>query len=308
MQIQPGLTPPLSPVSPTSAPATQNDTDTAPLSPTDDGKVPGVIRNLQNGHYKGVADVRLRIVHAEKLAALQAQQFAGALEGAADTVTSALQPVVNDLMTELEALAAAADAAVTGDGDIAAEIAEETADVIEADATDIAPDPLASFRAALQEVLAGGATTAASFTDAAQTAFQTLVEQLGLNIVAAEPAAEPDAGETATPADDTPATGDTGEPLAAAPSDAVDAEAGVVPPRDYLAELTAAFDAALQSVLDAAGAASALPPLSEPNGNGAAYAKFLAMYNDLQTDSSAAADSTAAGDGSDAGTGLDIEV
>lgn len=62
------------------------------------------------------------------------------------------------------------------------------------------------------------------------------------------------------------------------------APAGTDTPRDYLTELTAAFDAALAGLLDTATAAGALPPVSEPSGNGVAYAKFLAIYNDLQAD------------------------
>lgn len=39
-----------------------------PAPSTEPGKVPGVVRLLHAGHFKGVADVRLRIVHADKLA------------------------------------------------------------------------------------------------------------------------------------------------------------------------------------------------------------------------------------------------
>ncbi len=306
VQIQPGLTPPLATVRPTSAPTAA--TDPAPLSVAEDSKVPGVIRNLQNGHYKGFADVRLRIVHAEKLAALQAQQFAGALDGAADSLAGALEPVVNDLMAELDAAAAAAvdaadPAAIEGEAEVAA--------------TDVDPNPLDSFRAALAAALAGGVNTAATFTDAAQTAFQTLLDQLGLNSVAAEPAAAEETADPA-PAGTTDGTDETTGALVADASEvtevevavAVEADAAVVP-RDDLAELTAAFDAALATILERAGAASALPPLSEPNGNGAAYAKFLTMYNDLQADSSVAADTTSAmdtGEPAAATGGLDIEV
>ncbi len=40
-----------------------------------DGKADGVIRNLLEGHYKGVADVRLRINHFEELAAIESAQL-----------------------------------------------------------------------------------------------------------------------------------------------------------------------------------------------------------------------------------------
>lgn len=45
--------------------------------------------------------------------------------------------------------------------------------------------------------------------------------------------------------------------------------------------IPAAFDAALDGLGNALSGATVLPPLSEPSGNGKAYEKFLAIYNDL---------------------------
>jgi hypothetical protein len=37
----------------------------------------------------------------------------------------------------------------------------------------------------------------------------------------------------------------------------------------------------MEALNSTVNAAAALPPLSEPNGNGVAYEKFLAIYNEL---------------------------
>ena len=48
-----------------------------------------------------------------------------------------------------------------------------------------------------------------------------------------------------------------------------------------LAALAEAWDAVFAAMDDAVAATALLPPLSPPQGNGVAYAKFLAVYNDL---------------------------
>lgn len=52
--------------------------DAAPTAPRDadrrNERTPGVLRHLADGHYRGVADVRLRIVFHDELAALGAER------------------------------------------------------------------------------------------------------------------------------------------------------------------------------------------------------------------------------------------
>jgi hypothetical protein len=46
-------------------------------------------------------------------------------------------------------------------------------------------------------------------------------------------------------------------------------------------ELTAAFEAAMEELINGFSGVSALPPISEPEGNGRAYQKFLEIYNQM---------------------------
>ena len=54
------------------------------------------------------------------------------------------------------------------------------------------------------------------------------------------------------------------------------------PAAEFFAGVQQSFDAALSELLATLGAVGQLPPLSEPSGNGGAYAKFLAMYQAMQ--------------------------
>ncbi|MHC4213704.1 MAG: hypothetical protein ACYSWP_10070, partial [Planctomycetota bacterium] len=49
----------------------------------------------------------------------------------------------------------------------------------------------------------------------------------------------------------------------------------------FLGELAGMFNASVEGFIESLNSVSVLPPLSEPNGNGAAYEKFLAIYNDM---------------------------
>jgi hypothetical protein len=51
--------------------------------------------------------------------------------------------------------------------------------------------------------------------------------------------------------------------------------------QSFIDELTAAFGTAVDEFISALNATSVLPPLSQPSGNGVAYQKFLAIYNDM---------------------------
>lgn len=266
--------------------AAESDALTTTVKP--EGKQPGVIRNLLSGHYKGVADVRLRIVHAEKLAALQAEASAAALSGAADTLANALQPTLDDFAAELAAIAATA--AEEGGG--------------EEDEAPVETNPLADFRASLAALLDSGADPA-SFGSGAESAFQTLIDQLGLAPV--------EVAATTTDASEGEVEGEAGigegnSVEATAVETTGEEEAGTEVPRDYLSELTQVFQQALAELLTAAET-SILPPLSEPNGNGVAYDKFLSQYLSLQeTTAEPPADGSEVRTETGDAAGVDIEV
>lgn len=212
----------------------------------------GVLRLLMDGHFKGVADVRLRINFHDELSAVQQ----GAARASVGDQTAAVTEAVG---AELANMAAAAGLDETG----AAQAAELQA----------------AFETAVAEAAeAFGAAESPSVGDLAgdiRVAFDALAT--GVESLLAPPAAEPDplvevqgVGEGDAPTDDgetePAALGE--EPVPAAPPS----------PLDGLREV---FEAALQQLTDAMAPGSFLPELSPPNGNGAAYEKFLAIYRDL---------------------------
>lgn len=219
--------------------------------PEGDGGEPGVIGLLQAGHFRGAADVRLRIVHSERLAALQQSQTVSSITENAGELTAALSSIVGDL---------AAENPVPAEGEGAAPVA----------------DPLQVFQegvdAAVAELINANATDIAGFSLSVQASFAALVEQLGLNEV--------------PPADTTPEVAATEEGTGEESVAGVNGDGGEVveaaAPRDYLAELTTAFQTALDDLLGSASE-SVLPPISEPSGNGKAFDKFMAIYESLQS-------------------------
>ena len=109
----------------TVVPAPVDDTATPGPEPVEPAPVeagsPGVLRLLEAGHFRGVADVRLRIVHAEKLAAAALRAAEAPVRDAAAALASAVagRLAADEVPAEAggdgpatEELAAALDAAV----------------------------------------------------------------------------------------------------------------------------------------------------------------------------------------------------
>jgi len=260
--------------------------------PTPQETTRGVIRLLEEGHFKGVADVRLRINFFDELSARAAQAAAPVLEEQATALLEVVSASVDELVGGFnvdEATAAAIDAAV-------AEFEAGLRDGVES----------------IQSVDSGNL---AGLAEALQTGFDALMTKLSdlLLAPASEPAptSEPDgqptdemgAGDAAEPAADevsgvggetaaappagpessaepTTTTGVDSEPVEPAVSDS---DTGAAPTiEDALAALRATFEQALADLSAALTGAIDLGNPSEPTGNGAAYDKFLAMYNELR--------------------------
>jgi hypothetical protein len=86
---------------------------------------------------------------------------------------------------------------------------------------------------------------------------------------------------TEDPVGDDPGVPPESTPEPTAPQDPQEPPANPFDVEAFLGELTAAFDAALAELVETMGTTQVLPELSPPNGNGKAYDKFLAMYNEL---------------------------
>jgi hypothetical protein len=284
---------------------------TPPTPEAGDGeKVRGVIRLLEAGHFKGVADVRLRINFFEELSARAAAAAAPVVEEQSGALVETVRGAAVELIAGLE-------------------LDEATGEVVNG----LVSDFDGAVQAAVEEFNAAGALDTPGLTAAITSAFNTLVDALRglLTAPVPEPEPAPNPDPTKVPAEEgavaEPVPGPAEEPglveavdgivatvsqmlpdlVAAAvagdataeqeavPTDAV-GQPGDVPadvpndtPTEYptagvegaLAALIEAFEEALAGLLGSISSATQLPELSPPNGNGVAYDKFLAIYNNM---------------------------
>jgi hypothetical protein len=224
----------------TTAPAAAPETES-------EEKLPGVLRLLQAGHFKGTADVRLRISHFEAIQALESQNLQAVASGGFQSLNGTVQDQV----------AALKESGLLTD--------EQTA-------------ALDNFLESLQEVqgesLNGGGVSVQELIESFQAKLDALMTLL-----------EPPAAVLEEPADPAePQTVGAEEPVAE-PLEAAPAEPQAAEP-DPLRQLVLNFQESIQQALDdlqsGLTGTSALPPISEPSGNGTAYAKFLAIYESMQ--------------------------
>ena len=222
----------------------------------------GVVRLLLEGHFRGVADVRLRINFYDQLAAAAAE---------------ALKPVVLD---KAEALAATADAHL---GELLSSelLSQEQATAV------------GGFREAFEAELGALAdeysstADAGAYSDSLRASFERLMSTLSDLLVPDE--AVGSAGQT-QPVD---LSGLEGPSAAEEPTQDLQSEAAMPPESgddagdiqtiaDLLDSLRQALAAALEDLSASSSQAPMLAPVSAPHGNGVAYAKFLAIYNEMR--------------------------
>jgi hypothetical protein len=207
----------------------------------------GVLRLLQQGHFKGVADVRLRINFHDDIAAMeQAQAAAIANEGSSDileTVTSGI-----DTMLKSENL-----------DEQATEAIGEALGTLNTSLTNSTDNPLEALKSAFDQFV---------------TSFNSAFESTD----------EPDS--EATTATSTPAqtAATASEPTVAADEGIETPVLGESSSFDYnkfIADMIDTFTQKLNEVQSAIDNIQVLPELSQPSGKGGAYDKFLAIYNQI---------------------------
>jgi len=263
-------------------PPPAEEVETGVVEQQDDEGAEGVLRLLMEGHFKGVADVRLRINFYEELQALQNQQMAGAAGEEIDGVVEAVDGVLGTLPP--------AETPQEGAGEVLPE--EESLDMGQiqqafADAVNEAKEEFVNSDEPSQTELVSGLQSAFDslvqsirdfFAPPAETGTEEapeetggepelVLEEVGNSETGPEGTEGPEGGEDVLPVE---LVGE-GEPV----------EEPVFDVEAFIEELTAAFNAALAALTEALNGVSVLPPLSEPSGNGRAYEKFLAIYNDL---------------------------
>lgn len=265
MALPPGLAKSIA-----TAEATGATGQSAPIRPSsqDSEGSKGVVRLLEAGHFRGVADVRLRI------------NFAGELSGAARTRTAAETPdAVLDLLGAVDAVVSEFVASPDLNAETAAAVVELHA-VFTAAVSGLIDLFVGDTEVGIDQLL-----------NDLQTAFDEFVTALTAPF-AAPPTAPAQGDATVT-------TSISIEVSFTASVTSV-SSAGSELPEEFQAFVDALQQAFTQALSDFGAAmlsaADALPELSEANGNGAAYAKFLEQLNALQGDGESA---NAPGEGTD---------
>jgi len=232
--------------------------------PVDDGgsgteASKGVLRLLQEGHFRGVADVRLRINFHEELTAAQSQAIKS---GAAEPLATLPESVSSWMDGLLES------------GELAEDVASGVAELQEA------------FNARANELagqfLRGAGLVESDLISGLRASFDVLVESLRSLLGGGQTGPQEPVdqmvpvgdGELGVVAAET--GGETG-----AAEDETSPSSATLNPGESLDELIDLFNTALEQLSSALTTTRLLPPLSEPNGNGVAYEKFLAIYNEL---------------------------
>lgn len=238
----------------------------------DSESVKGVIKNLLDGHYKGVSDVRLRINHYEELAAIEQSQTQAAASEGIDALLGTVGAGIQ------EVLGSDGSAQVSDDGQTAL-TSDEPTQVLSQDQQNSIMEYYEIFNQAINQARDGflaGELNQEDMISNIGNVFLVFVESLE---------------ELFTPADEIgpedTATTDPASPDAIDKSqsnETLELSTQAIP--EYLQTIITNwqdnFYASLEELTKALETVEVLPELSEPSGNGVAYNKFLAIYNELR--------------------------
>lgn len=290
------------------------------------GEIKGVIRNLLDGHFKGVADVRLRINHFEQLAEIEGENLKATAEEEVANMLDAIDSGIDNLFGSDELFTTevvSEDKTATvmelhhEFGDTVNELKGEFQSAQTPSTDNLIngiEDAFAVFIEALQNLLAPTAEEDSSM-DEENLQSESLSEGVESNVIAEELTTEQEdeltneiVVTTANEAQE-PTIVVTGSQISSEPTETVptltDVEAQIIsepePPsvetptddgpqatvptepnyQGLIDELENAFATAIAELTEALNVTQVLPELSEPSGNGVAYEKFLAIYNEM---------------------------
>lgn len=228
------------------------------------GKVRGVIRNLMAGHFKGVADVRLRINFFDEISAMeQAQAAQVAEEGVSNILSSINSEIETFLQTE--------------------ELDEELAAAL-AEAQNVFTT---SIPQALDDFASEGVSGSGALIPQLQSTFDEFVSSLNAVLTAPEEPIPKEPDEIEPPVETEPPvdTEESGPVLTAtviSEQEELTEEPQPSPLEQFVEKLIETFSSGLVELEAALAQIQVLPELSEPSGNGVAYDKFLAIYNEMR--------------------------
>ncbi|MEE9441713.1 MAG: hypothetical protein V3V99_03500 [candidate division Zixibacteria bacterium] len=235
---------------------------TVTISDSSDGegqKTKGVLRLLQEGHFKSVSDIRLRINFHEEIQALENQKL---IESADAGVTEMINAISTG-MTEL----------------LESENPEPEISAIIIETVEALGNKLETVSS---ELINNDEGEIKNLTGTLQTAFDAFIgpytaeipeeipkeTQTAKNEQLQPPVSQPDDIEA-----------DINEEIST--ETAVDSSQIIL--QQFWAALQELFVSELDNLNSQLSSISVLPELSEPSGNGKAYDKFLNIYNDMNT-------------------------
>lgn len=213
----------------------------------------GVIRNLINGHFKGVADVRLRINFNDEITALEQAELAKVADAGLSTLAETINNEIN--------------AALGSD-----EIDEETSILI--------ASALETFNNEISQL-----QTKISQSDDLLSVISSSFDNFVLSV---KPVAE-EPSESEPLITDESALSPI-EQIEEIPVADTNTTMDEIPPEEmpqfsieqFLTDLIATFETELELLETTLINTRVLPEISEPSGNGKAYDKFMTIYNEMK--------------------------
>lgn len=263
----------------------------------------GVLRLLQEGHFKGVSDIRLRINFYNELAAIEAQQLQAAAEEQIDSILQSVGSIVGTMIEESVPPPQSTPVQLPPPPSPVPQQAPSPVLLLEPPPVDANGDGVIdSFQAIIVKVLTVTNEPPPPPPDLAQLqeTFTETVNQLKDDFLTAEAPSTDTLMEgiqsafdqlvaslegSLTPPPDTqqalaaPIDGLSGDISKSPPPPSTESESETQP---IIEDLTAAFDTAMAELMNAFEEVTVLSPTSEPKGNGGAYNKFLNIYNEMR--------------------------
>lgn len=268
---------------------------------TEDEELPGVIRHLMEGHYKGVSQLRLQINFADVLAAIEQEQIQAAAAEQIDNMLGAIGETIEGLFgtpeetegAEEELVTAAAQEPTLPEEGPAEEppTEEQSAAVMQSQGSFVLAVDLSE-----QDFMTAQPPSQDTLLEGLNDAFDTFVTSL-TSVFQPEPVPElepePESEGTGGGQDATVETqlteGAEGDIVPQELTAESDPPAETDPPPEsefdyqgFIEGLANTFLLAIAELVNAMDAVNILPELSEPSGNGGAYAKFLTIYDGMQ--------------------------
>lgn len=226
---------------------------------SDDSDDGGVVSLLQEGHFAGVASARLHINFYEELLAAQTDEQTQALTDGITEITASVSSNIETLL---------------GSEDLTEEQIQAIRDALNAFADpSTTDDPVITVASTID------VETVESLSSLYQSAFDSLLADLTAVLIVADPEGSSAGGEVVDGEEVTTTSG------ADADSTTVviegDGETITTDFQTLLDSLKELFDSEFAALLESLNEISYLSVDTEPNGNGVAFDKFMAIYNDI---------------------------